>query len=172
MKAKLIALGIMALVGLIGFVIWKIETDRQVVFEVEKSPEQLVADGKDVMTIRFTIRNPDGTPRKGDNVLVIKTKGHGSTKVTRVKTDENGQASFDYYSYKESSFKPAEMNQIQLSDVSVGKIIGVYKRHWIDIPVESPREGTESGGESGETGGGGSSDDHEEGEDGGYVQFN
>ena len=90
-------------------------------------------------------------------------------KVTRVKTDDNGQASFEYYSYKENSFQPAGMNQIQLSDASVGRIIGVYKRYWIDIPVVSPQAGTDVDGESeGKDSSGGQEDDDGDG----YVQFN
>ncbi|MBP3962670.1 Ig-like domain-containing protein [Paenibacillus lignilyticus] len=137
MKRKLGVLLCCAVIAGFLLIMWRMDSNREVLFSVKLSKDELKANGKDEILVEFTVTDKDGKPRSGDDVLVIKAKGYGSTKVTRVKTDENGRASFVYYSYNENEFQPAVLNQILLSDVSVGKVIGVYKRAIVDIPVIS-----------------------------------
>jgi len=135
----------MLIAGLLLAGVWYIENDLEVIFDVRVTPAELKANRQDSAIVEVTVKNPDGSPRAGDNVLILRIKGHGSTKVTRVKTDEHGKASFTYHSYQESSFTPAMINQIQLSDVSVGRIVGVYKRHqvYIDVVPEEQSDDTD-----------------------------
>jgi len=158
MKKNAYLLGAMLAIGLLLAGFWSIDNAREVVFEVRVTPAELKADRQDSALVEFTVTNPDGSPRAGDNVLILRIQGHGSTKVTRVKTDEHGKASFTYHSYQESSFTPAMVNQIQLSNVSVGRIVGVYKRHQVYIPVV-PEE------QSGDT------DREESGQSSGHIQL-
>jgi len=138
MKKKWIALLVIVLMAGVMTILWRIDDNRKIVFDVTFAPEQMVADGKSSVTVQIQVNNVDGTPRSGDELQIIRMKGHGQLSVSRVKTDRNGQASFAYFSYRASSFTPVMTNEIMLSDVSVGKIVGVYKRHVFEIPVIEP----------------------------------
>lgn len=151
MKSKLIILGVCLLVaGLLALQGW-VDGKREIRFAVRLEREQLTADGRDELRVEVEVRNPDGKPRAGDTLQLVRLAGHGQLRVSRIKTDAEGKAGFTYYSYRATSFTPAMINRILISDVSVGKIVGVYKRHVIDIPVVEPAQ-SETGEETGSGG--------------------
>ncbi|MBB6672981.1 hypothetical protein [Cohnella nanjingensis] len=151
MKKKWITLLVIALLAGVITILWRVDENREIVFEVKLAPDQMTADGKSSVNVQIQVTNTDGTPRSGDDLQIIRLKGHGQLSVSRVKTDRNGHASFVYFSYRASSFTPAMTNEIMLSDVSVGKIVGVYKRHALEIPVLEPAgEDSDKGGTDGD----------------------
>ncbi|WP_391574000.1 hypothetical protein [Cohnella sp.] len=131
-------------------VIGLLENNREVVIRSSLETETLPADGKSVMKVRITVTNPDGTPRGGDELTLVRTEGYGQLKASRIKTNADGEVSFDYYSYREGPFTPIVDNRIAITDISVGKIIGIKKKAFVDIPVVKPSgtdaEGEEDGG--------------------------
>ncbi|GGD72066.1 Ig-like domain-containing protein [Paenibacillus nasutitermitis] len=140
MKTKLILLLIVALFAGLLTGIWFIENKREIVVEVELDPKELVADGKSQITFHITVTNPDGSPRAGDELGLVRMKGYGQLKASRVKTDAEGKASIDYYSYRVGSYSPAVTNEIMVTDDSVGRIIGIKKRVLFDVPVVEPEK--------------------------------
>ncbi|GBF74259.1 hypothetical protein PA598K_02595 [Paenibacillus sp. 598K] len=143
MKAKLITIAaVLALAGILVLIGW-IDGRRSVHFSVELQPTQLIANGKDSVIIGVKVTNPDGTPRSGDTLNLIRLSGHGQLREKKIKTNAQGEASFTYYSYRDTSFTPAMLNQVQVVDTSIGKIVGVYKRYVIDIPVVKSDEDNE-----------------------------
>jgi len=143
MKAKLITIAaVLALAGILVLIGW-VDGRRSVHFSVELQPTQLVANGKDSVLVVVRVTDPDGTPRSGDILNLIRQSGHGQLREKKIKTNAQGEASFTYYSYRDTAFTPAMLNQIQIMDTSIGKIVGVYKRHVIDIPVVKSEEDNE-----------------------------
>jgi len=110
--------------------------------EVTYEPDPLLADGRSYATMQIKVTNPDGSPRPGDELSLVRTKGHGQLKVNRVKTDSNGIATVDYYSYRGGQFTPIMINEIMVTDLSVGKIIGIKKSARFEIALKEP-DGTE-----------------------------
>jgi len=139
--AALACAGVLLVVGIA-------ENRREVVIQARLETDALPADGKSVMKVRVTVTDPDGTPRAGDELTLVRTEGHGQLKANRIRTDARGQASFEYYSYREGAFTPIVTNRIAITDISVGKIVGVKKKAFVDIPVAKPEgEPSEGGGD-------------------------
>jgi len=139
-KTKLLLLLVVALFAGLLTGIWYVENKRKIVFEVQLAPKELVADGKSQITFEITVKNPDGSPRAGDELGLVRMKGYGQLKASRIKTDAEGKASVDYYSYRIGSYSPAETNEIMVTDNSVGRIIGIKKRFLFDVPVVEPEK--------------------------------
>ena len=149
----------MCLVVLMFYGIWRWESAREIVVTMSMEPETLIADGRSFATLRFLVTDPDGTPRAEDVMTLVRTKGHGQLKANRIKTDENGVAEVDYYSYRDGPFTPVMTNEIMVTHISAGKIVGVKKQFHFEIPLSLPEE-TEDG-----------NDGKNEGNSGGHIQL-
>lgn len=112
-RTLFIVLGILVFCG----ALWLVDLGVSKLYRIEvvSIPEQTVAGNQAVFTVRVT--DLQGRPKEG-HLLAAVTYGTGSFLAYRVETDEEGLATFTYYTLPESRYNPAMDIDIQIRDES------------------------------------------------------
>lgn len=132
-------LTIFALIVLILAGDWIISSAKLQHIEVEATvdPTSVVADGisKSVITIRVT---EDGKPRVGDLVNIFMITGSGRILPGWAYTDDNGMIVTEFTPNVYSPYDPVDGAEVQIQDISIGRLVEVGKSKVINIPMLKP----------------------------------
>ena len=132
---------LIAALAAILIVDWGLATARldDIIIESWVDPPSVVADGKSstIITIRVT---ENGEPRARDLVQLWLGRGGGILTPMWVFTDENGMAEIEYRPNPYSSYDPQEGAEVQIKDISIGRLAEVGKRHQVEIPLLKPED--------------------------------
>lgn len=137
-KRKLIILLVIALLFFLG---WSFDSVRAREFEIKVvsvSPEVGVADGQTPVTVELLVSRK-GTPCE-DHILYGMSLNGGSFRAKRVKTDENGIATFIYYPYFKSELNDLVDVNLHFEDESNSLFIVVSAELNIVLPMTEPEK--------------------------------
>ena len=137
-KRKLI---ILLIIGLRLFLGWGFDSIRAQEFTIEvvsMSSEYGVADGQTPITIELRVTQ-NGEPCEGHILYGLSLTG-GSFRAKRVKTDENGIATFMYYPYYKSVLNDLVDVTLHFEDESNSILVVVPAELDVVIPMVEPNE--------------------------------
>ena len=143
-KRKLI---ILLVIALIFGLAWGYDAIRAQEFTIEvvsMSSEIGIADGQTPITIQLLVTQ-NGEPCE-EHILYGLSLTGGSFRAKRVKTDENGIATFTYYPYYKSVLTDLVDVTLHFEDESNSVFIVVPTKLDIVIPMVEPEEDSSGGG--------------------------
>ena len=135
---KLIILVIIALLLFLGWGFDSIRAQEFTIEVVSMSSEFGVADGQTPITIELRVTQ-NGEPCEGHVLYGLSLTG-GSFRAKRVKTDENGIATFMYYPYYKSVLNDLVDVTLHFEDESNSILVVVPAELDIVIPMVEPDE--------------------------------
>ncbi len=100
-------------------------------------PSSVVADGlsKTTITVRVT---EDGKPRVGDMLQIFLITGSGRVLPGWARTDNAGMVVTEFTPNPYSPYDPVDGAELQISDVSIGRLVEVRKDKVVLIPMIEP----------------------------------
>lgn len=99
---------------------------KQVYIQVVNiSPEKIIADSSQEVTIAVKLTNKKGKPIPNHNLYAL-TLGGGSWKSYREKSDKNGDATFIYYPYNVPSYQTVKDVTVKIRDESNSVFVEIY----------------------------------------------
>lgn len=137
-KKKFLILVIIALLVFLG---WGFDTIRAREFTIEVmsvSPEVGIADGQTQVTVELLVTR-NGVPCEDHIIYGISLNG-GNFRAKRVKTDENGIATFIYFPYFKSELNDLVDVNLHFEDESNSLFIAVSAKMDMVLPMEAPEE--------------------------------
>lgn len=137
-KKKILILVIIALLVFLG---WGFDTIRAREFTIEVmsvSPEVGIADGQTQVTVELLVTR-NGVPCEDHIIYGISLNG-GNFRAKRVKTDENGIATFIYFPYFKSELNDLVDVNLHFEDESNSLFIAVPAKMDMVLPMEAPEE--------------------------------
>ncbi len=137
-KKKFLILVIIAILVFLG---WGFDSIRAREFTIEVvsvTPEIGVADGQTPVTVELMVSRK-GTPCE-DHILYGMSLNGGSFRAKRVKTDENGIATFIYYPYFKSELNDLVDVNLHFEDESNSLFIVVSAELDIVLPMTEPEK--------------------------------
>ena len=137
-KRKLV---ILLIIALMLFLSWGFDSIRAKEFTIEvvsMSSEYGIADGQTPITIELRVTY-NGEPCE-DHILYGLSLTGGSFRAKRVKTDENGIATFTYYPYYKSVLNDLVDVTLHFEDESNSILVVVPAELDIVIPMVEPDE--------------------------------
>ncbi|MBE6973882.1 MAG: hypothetical protein E7436_00100 [Ruminococcaceae bacterium] len=137
-KKKFLILVIIALLVFLG---WGFDTVRAREFTIEVvsvSPEVGIADGQTQVTVELLVTR-NGVPCEDHIIYGISLNG-GNFRAKRVKTDENGIATFIYFPYFKSELNDLVDVNLHFEDESNSLFIAVSAKMDMVLPMEAPEE--------------------------------
>ncbi len=110
---------------------------NQIEIETTVDPPNVIADGfhKSVITIRIT---ENGQPRVGDLVNIFMITGSGRILPGWAYTDNEGMIVTEFTPNVYSPYDPVDGAEVQIQDVSIGRLVEVGKVKVINIPLDKP----------------------------------
>ena len=136
MKKKLIITGILVAIFLSFYVVDCIVAASYSIKVSDVNPSPSPADAKTPVSI--TVQLTKGNEPIEGHVLYALTKGGGSFKSVRLKTNKDGEAVFTYYPYLASQYLPAGKVEIEIRDESNSLLVSVPAKMEFNIELIDP----------------------------------
>ncbi len=140
MKKKLLILGVLVLVVLLAFGFDTLRAKRFTITLLSLDPQPAVADGQTPVTILLQLKDHEDRPVEGHTLYIVSKNG-GKFRAYRQKTDENGTASFTYFSYKyiEGVYELKDV-EMEVRDESNSVIIEIPTTCTFIVPMTAPEK--------------------------------
>jgi hypothetical protein len=112
---------------------------NDILIETSVDPPSVVADG--ISRTRITVRvTENGQPRAHDLLQIFLAAGAGRVLPGWTYTDKEGMAMIEFTPNQYSEYDPQSGAELEIVDISIGRLIEMGKRKVINIPMLKPEE--------------------------------